>query len=212
MRSLLASLAVIALANLAFAEALPVSNGSFEAPTLDPGGWSNDLPDTGWTQLPENGSAFIEYIDGFSADGNQHLGMAEGAEVYQDLGVALSPNSTYTLTVSAGNRNANFTPAEGQVSSFAFYLGDAAANGGTLLAASTFDAGTLGESSYSDDLSVSYSTGDSVAAGNLFISLASTGAGRAHFDNVRVDVVPEPTAGVLAIVGCLAILRVRRRR
>ena len=212
MRSLLASLAVLAITSLALGEALPVNNGSFESPAQDPGGWTNDLPANGWTQLPENGSAFIEYIDGFVADGNQHLGMAEGAEVFQDLGVGLLPNSTYTLTVSAGNRNPNFTPAEGQESTFALYLGDGATNGGTLLASGLFDASALAESSFSDDLSVSYSSGDSVDGGNLFISLASTGAGRAHFDNVRVDVVPEPTAGVLAMLGGLVMLQVRRRR
>lgn len=212
MKVTLTTVILLALSSLAFGEAIDVANSSFEAPALDPGGWTNDLPATGWTQLPESGSAFIEYIDGFSADGNQHLGMAAGAEVYQDLGVGLVPDSNYTLTVSAGNRNASFTPATGQQSTFALYLGGSAADGGTLLASGMFDAGTLGESTFSDALSVSYATGADVDPGNLFISLASTGEGRAHFDNVGLTVVPEPAAGLLGFMATLGILVIRRRR
>ena len=210
-RTTLATLAVLALTSFAFGEAIDVTNSSFEEPAMDPGGWTNDLPENGWTQLPEAGSAFIEHIVDFSSDGLQHLGMAQGAEVFQDLGVGLTPNTTYTLTVNAGNRNANFTP-EGQASTFGLYLGNSATDGGTLLVSGTFDAFTLAEASFSDDLSVNYATGDTVDAGNLFVSLSSTGEGRAHFDNIRVDAVPEPGAGLLACMAALGIMVIRRRR
>lgn len=72
MKYAFAILAALAFATVANGEAIEVTNASFEAPALDLGGWSNDLAPNGWTQLPETGSAFIEFIDGFSADGNQH--------------------------------------------------------------------------------------------------------------------------------------------
>ena len=75
----------------------------------------------------------------------------------------------------------------------------------------TYDAGPLGESTFSDALEVSYSTGDAVEAGNLFLSLSSTGGGRAHFDNVSVSVVPEPSGFGLLALGGLALLGRRRK-
>jgi hypothetical protein len=141
-----------------------------------------------------------------------HLGIQNGQEVSQDLGVPLLPNSVYELTVGVGNRNATFTPTDGtQASTFGLYLGGDAAGGGALLADTTVDAGPLGVSTFAD-YSMTYETGDVVAAGNLFVSLRTTGNGRAHYDNIRLSVVPEPSAFVLVGLAGLGLLRQRRRR
>jgi hypothetical protein len=209
MKQLLGIATILALASSAYAEAIVVKNASFEEPVLDAGGWTNEYPD--WETPPAIGDAFVEYIVGFSSDGVNHIGIQNGEEVSQDLGVPLLPNSIYELTVGVGNRNASFTPTDGtQESTFGLYLGGDAAAGGLLLAESTVDAGPLGELTFAD-FSLTYETGPAVDPGNLFISLRTTGGGRAHYDNIRLTVVPEPSSTVL-LVGGLGWLAQRRRR
>ena len=62
-----------------------VTNQSMELPALAAGGWSNALNTWTGTLGNNNGSAFTEYITGFNGGGNQHLGMALGYDVWQDL-------------------------------------------------------------------------------------------------------------------------------
>ncbi len=211
MRCCVSILTILALATMSNAEPISIKNASFEDPAQDPGGWTNTYPD--WEAPPATGDAFVEYIDGFSSEGVQHIGVQNSEEVSQDLGVALVPNSIYELTVGVGNRNANFSPTDGtQASTFGLYLGGDAGAGGTLLADSTVDAGPLGESTFAD-FSLSYETGDTVADGNVFISLRTTGGGRAHYDNVRLNVVPEPSSiALLSLAGLGLLLGSRRRR
>lgn len=195
-------------ASRAHAEAITVGNAGFEEPVLDPGGWTNEYPS--WSPPANTGDAFVEYIGDFNSEGVNHIGMAAGAEVSQDLGVGLMPNMTYTLTVGVGRRNASFT-VPGNDSRFGLYLGGDAEQGGTLLAEGSYDASPLSDLSFVDQ-TVSFTTGPSVDAGNLFISLRSVGEGRAHFDNVRLNAVPEPAAFGLTVLGGLGLLAARRRR
>ena len=128
------------------------------------------------------------------------------------MGVSLQANSVYTLTVGVGNRNTGFTPTDGsQASTFGLYAGGDAGDGGTLLAESTVDAGPLGESSFAD-FSLVYETTDALEAGDLFVSLRTTGGGRAHYDNVRLEVIPEPTSLTLIGIAGLGLMSLRRRR
>ena len=103
------------------AESLAVTNPSFETPMLDPGGYGYDLG--GWSgPPPADQSAFLEHIVDFSADGTNHLGMATGIEVYQDLGVPVLPETTYTLNVAVGNRDNGWNPA-GSEARYGLYAG-----------------------------------------------------------------------------------------
>lgn len=188
MKYFISLIAVLALATSAYADAVAISNASFEEPALDLGGWSNDLAG-GWEPTGDGGN-FIEYIDGFSSDGNQHLGMAEGHESWQDLGVGLNANTRYTLTVNAGNRNDGFTPA-GQVSTFGLYAGGSAGAGGVALGSSSWDAEQgAADGTFGADIWSVVSTGATVEDGNIHVSLQSTGPGRAHYDNIRLDATP----------------------
>ena len=203
-------LVMLCLVATAAAESVTIQNASFEAPAQDPGGWTNDLPD--WDGPPAAGDAFIEYIDGFVSEGVNHIGIQNGQEVSQNLGVSLQANSVYTLTVGVGNRNASFTPTDGsQASTFGLYAGGDAGDGGTLLAESTVDAGPLGASTFAD-FSLVYETTDALEAGDLFVSLRTTGGGRAHYDNIRLEVVPEPTSLTLIGIAGLGLMSLRRRR
>ena len=116
----LALLTFIGAGSTALAAPIEVNNSSFERAALDAGGWNNALPDTNtpisgadWTgpNGPEDGSAFIEFIDGFSAEGSQHLGMQNGYFVYQITEEAWAPNTNYTLVSGVGNRSEGFSPA-----------------------------------------------------------------------------------------------------
>ena len=218
MKKLIAFVAVIACTGYASAETININNASFEAPVLDPGGWTNDYPD--WTPPPDKGNAFVEYIPGFSSEGNQHIGIQGASIVSQALDVGLSANTTYNLTVGVGNRNGSFSPTDGtQRSTFGLYLRDSAEvdcnipPGCIYLGASTVDAGLLGESTFAD-FSMTYTTTGSVPAGDLVVLLENSGSGRSHFDNIRLTAtaVPEPSSLVLISLAGLALLARRRRR
>jgi hypothetical protein len=136
--------------------------------------------------------------------------MAEGGEVLQDLGVPVLPNTTYNLTVGVGRRNATFT-VSGNESRFGLYAGGDAADGGTLIGDATYDAFPLADLTFVDQ-TLSVTTGAVVPAGNLFISLRSTGVNRAHYDNIRLEAVPEPSTLALASLALLGLVARLRRR
>jgi hypothetical protein len=209
------AIALLAFASPALAVMLPVTNASFEAPDVSSGGatWTNDL--AGWTQLPTAGDAFIEYISGlaqdpFASDGTQHLGVAQGAEVYQDTGLELVPNSEYTLSVDIGNRNDSFTVA-GNESTIGLYVGNPASLGGTELGSASFNANFLADGTFAGPLVINYMSNGSPPSGNIFISLQSTGENRSHFDNVRFEGVPEPSTIGLVFMALLGVLKLRRK-
>ena len=208
-RFLVAAAVAMISASFATAASIDIKNASFEEPALDAGGWSDVNLHWGDDDGERNEDGFTEHIAGFVADGNNHTGIPEGAEQSQNLGVALTPNTTYTLTVAVGNRNPSFT-VPGNESRIGLYAGGDAQGGGTLLAEAVFDASNLAESSFAD-LTAVYNSGSDPVAGDVWISLQASGLNRSHFDNVRLDaVVPEPTS--LTLVGMAVLGLVYRRR
>ncbi len=193
----------------AMSEMIEIKNPSFESPALAAGGWGYVVDD--WeTPPPADADAFIEYIVGFSADGNQHLGMENGIEVWQVLDVPAQPQTVYTLTVAVGNRNNGWNPA-GSEARYGLYAGSPV-QGLTKLGDAAFDASTIPESSFADQ-TLKVTTGDVVPGGKLFVSLASTGpVGRAHFDNIRLSAVPVPEPAALVLFGLGLLGFVVRRR
>jgi hypothetical protein len=208
----LAMIASAMVAAPAFADPVAIANSSFEMPDLTSGGntWTNTYPD--WEAPATPGDAFVEFINGFAADGMQHIGVATNGEVSQDLGVQLLPNTIYQLSVAVGHRN-TFVAPTGNESTFGLYVGGDAAAGGTLLAESVVDAFPIPVGTF-DDFSLTYTTGAAPPAGNLFISLSSGGGNRGHFDNIRLDAsaIPEPSTLALVLVAATGVICAARRR
>lgn len=211
------------------AASISVADNSFEINAggdMNSGGWNNGIgPDWNGRDGGSAGGAFEEYIGGFVADGTDHIGMATGYYVWQDTGVAIAPNTTYTLTVAAGNRNANFSGV-GNASTYAIlaggtnlgaasYADTAAVIGSNLtLASGSVDASTFAESSFGDGDALVFTTGATVPNENLVVLLGDNSpTGRSHFDNIRLDAVaavPEVSSALLGSLAALFLLRRRR--
>src|SRR5690606_13248085 len=80
---------------------------SFELNWLAPNGYTNGIgPEWNGDGGDFSEEAYEEWIPGFAADGNDHLGIAgDGYSVSQDLSVLYQADTRYTLTVAIGNRH-----------------------------------------------------------------------------------------------------------
>ncbi len=202
-----------------WAAPIEISNHSFETPALGANGifWTNDLPaandplSSHWKDPMGAGSwnRFVEYIGGFASEGVQHLGVASGSYIFQNLGVPFEANTTYTLTVGIGYRTPNFSGGESW-SVIGFTTLDAEPGSeDDLLNATTTDQLILSD----DFLAAHHVRVDSVAlnharlrtfsdvtltlvtdgeppVGNIVIVLGDEALGlRSHFDRVRLEAV-----------------------
>jgi hypothetical protein len=177
---------------------------SFEDNSLNPGGWGNNLsPEWQDRDGENNGGSFEEYIEGFAAEGTDHIGMATGYYIWQDTGVAILPNTNYRLSVSVGNRNAGYSVI-GNESTYAILSTDEnlGVNGNlfstfevledaSLLAAGSWDAGTnVPEGTFAAAPPLEFQTGGVAPEGTLVVLLGDNSpSGRSHFDNVRLEIV-----------------------
>lgn len=156
------------------------ANSSFEEPAFHRGGYGYEVP--GWTSVPRADTAtFVEHIDGFSAEGRQHLGLDEGASVFQDIEATYKPNKVYILKIAVGNRSGWTT--RGNLSTLS--LGTR--NGETNITKS-FDASTIPIGTFSE-ISLSIDTKDTpeLIGKAIRLMLSADGAGRTHFDHVRLN-------------------------
>ncbi len=166
------------------AKASPIGIGdpSFEEKSLAAEQWTNNLGPA-WLETggPDNGDGFVERINGFSADGLNHLGMQLGHDVWQDLGATFQPNTRYTLTVAVGHR-AGFTNADNQSR---FHLAD---NAGTIHASGVQNSSSIPVGTFMDATPLVFETSSSpFSIGKpIRILLRAQGGGRSHFDNIRL--------------------------
>lgn len=165
--------------------AVPVAVGdfSFEGNSLTAGQWNNNLdPEWKETAGPNNGAGFEEFITGFTADGTDHLGMEINHNVWQDLAVTYQPNTRYTLTVAAGNRNGS-TQSGNQSQ---YLLADST---GAIYATGIFNASTLPGQTFADAPALVFDTPTNTASigKTIRILLQARGGGRSHFDKIRLD-------------------------
>lgn len=216
----------LAMTGVAQAASVTIVNPGFEAAGLAAGGWSDNAP-TGWSDPQGNDNTnFIEVISGFASEGTHHLGF-DGNEfgmVYQDLGVAWAPNTTYTLTVGVGNRSGTgagtgrfglgtsldpVAPATNLGGNGPYFLHSPSvffADLDTSTVAPT--GGTFADAIFT------YTTGAVAPAGNVRISVQEISGTRIHIDNFRLDAtpVPEPTVAGTAFLAAFGLTMLRRRR
>ena len=196
---------------------IEVKNFSFENPKLGSGGWTNNIVDPNlgpedpqWNGRDgnNNGNTFIEYIGGFKSEGNQHIGMANGYFVFQNLGIPYQPNTTYKLTVGVGYRNAGQSGSKSTSWIGLTALDEPPSEGNALIGTNTNDQvaqdPVLAENAKSvdsvalngatqlrfTDVTTEYTTGPVPPAGNIVVFLGDDADGvRSHFDNVRLEAV-----------------------
>ena len=164
---------------------IAIADHSFESNSsiTSAGDWSNNIgPD--WTGLngQNGGGAFEEFITGFSADGNNHLGMTLNYDVWQDLDETYQANTLYTLTVAVGHRN-SFTNAS---NASAYALAD---TDGNLLSSGSLNASTIPNGSFADapDVTLDTAANPGAVGRTIRVLLQARGNNRSHFDNVRLD-------------------------
>lgn len=188
-------------ANSSWAAPISVANASFEEPVLAAGGWSDPLTDWSERDGEGSGNSFIEYTGGFSSEGNQHLGMANGYYTWIDTGVAWEANTLYTLKVAAGNRAGQTGGVNGSVygllnSTENLGLESAADTAAVLadpflLASGQWDvAVNVTAGTFAEAPALVFETDDAVPSGTIVVLLGdNSGNGRSHFDNVRLDAI-----------------------
>jgi len=229
-RVVVAGLTIVCLAIIFVGDApaalLPITNSSFEDPSVGTG-WQNNPAVTGWTKNPASGSThFMEYngavgSGGVGWDGTQHLGIGNyssgSTEIsfWQDTGVAWAAHTEYTMTVSIGNRGGGWSD---DPAFFGLSTDSTRANivgtEGSAWADNDQPEGSWAHYQYFTE------TGAVAPTGTVHVLVGlidASGGNRALFDAVTVDavttVIPEPsTILIWSLLAGLGLIGWRRRR
>jgi hypothetical protein len=185
----------------AWADGVPVENASFETTNALTSGCGtgcayNTGPIPDWTI--SSGSAQSGSFQPNATFFNLPLpngsivAYSDGGTISQILGVTVQPDSTYTLSVDIGHR------LDGNIASYSIALDDGLT---TLCSAPTASNGAITAGTFAD-VTLTCSTGATVAPGDLAIVLTSDGP-QIDFDNVSLNVVqsPEPASYLLLLIG-----------
>ncbi len=188
----------LALGNgVAFADTIPVQNASFEITnpltfTCGAGCAYNYGPIPDWTITGTGGSfqPSSAYFNLSTINGST-VAFSSGGMISQYLGIGLTPNSTYTLSVGVGNRF--------DLLSTTYSIGLYA--GATLLNSFSGSNASITPGTFATE-NVTFVTGATVAPGTLGIALSSLG-NQTDFDNVMLTTsapVSTPEASSLLLL------------
>lgn len=198
-----------------FADTIAIANPSFE--TVDPlhplnqscgaGCFFNAGPGSipGWTLTgagglfqPGNAGLFTAPVP----DGST-VAYDNGGTISQTLGVTLSPNTTYALSVDVGRR------VDAAMTNFTIDL----LAGNTLLDALTISNSTIASGSFAPEL-LTFTTGANPLPGSLAIEFSNSSPVQVDYDNVVLTATPVPEPGSLTLLAAglgLAFFVLRRR-
>jgi PEP-CTERM motif len=181
----IALLAFLLFSGVSLADSIAIQNSSFEdtnplAQACGTGCAFNNGPIPDWTITGgQAGTALLSsYYPGGIPDGSI-VAFSNGGTISQTLtGTELQANSTYVLSVFVGDRPDN------EVSDYSFSL----YAGSTLLGTFSGSNSSITPGTFAQEF-LTYTTGSTVAAGDLTIDLASAGI-QTDFDNVQLTVNP----------------------
>ena len=193
------------------------------------GGFTNPTSDPGSVTPPAS-----SYQPGLSGPYYQLAAADQPGTLYQDLGVAFQPFTTYTVDISGGRRDGSNNNYRNNITQFGLVtsLTSISASGpaSTLATAGFLQQGNMTPGTFLWASSVgspyaelfSLTTGASVPTGNVVVYVQNTTTNRMHLGGVTVNAVttsgvPEidPATGGSAlslVAGLLAMIEQRRRR
>ncbi len=224
------------------AASIAVQNYNFSSPLVTAnGGYYQAGTPTGWSETGFGDEYFENAANGGFASGTpgnlsniqpglsgpnyQYIAADGQGTVYQNLGVAFQPYTTYTVDISGGHRSG----FDGNMTTFGLVSSNTTITGtgpSTLLAtAGSINEGALATGTFNwasaigspDAQTFTFTTGVVAPSGDLEVYINSTGTGRLELGGVEVTAVqlPEP-ASLVALVGLggmgFIVLASRRRR
>ncbi len=208
MKKTIAIITMLAMtAMMASADVITVDNHSFENPTLTDGSHAASVTDWDGTNGTINPTSTM--VTESTVDGSNVVYMNPNTWMAQGTGVNFVEGNIYTLTVAVARRldGAGSVPLQWEI----------ALVKGTDYGSLVQLFGTIGasdpENGVLTDKVLQYTATSDFAGSDIRILLRCTDldAPQAFFDNVRLDVIPEPATMTLLLLGLPLALRRRRK-
>lgn len=188
-------------------------NAGFENPVQSDGTFGNTLP--GWTATGGNAGAWnifpsYSFFRSEAPEGTQ-IAYVNGTSLAQQSAVTLAAGET-TLSVMAGRRSDTFAASFDMELWAGGTVAAGVVTGGTLLGTASFIHTSIAPSSFTP-LSVTYnaSVNDPLIGQKITARFVRVGGSQMNFDDVRLNVVPEPATMSVLVIGLVAALRRSRK-